>query len=115
MYSASPRSTHLAGFAASHSSGGGVAAAVVIGLFLLSMAIPVMLLIRPWPSDHGDGRDGDSGSEGGGGGSGGRGPRDPGPPLDEHLWWPEFERQFADYVTSTTRTYAGGSNALTGS
>ena len=24
--------------------------------------------------------------------------------LDDPVWWPEFERQFADYVTSTTRT-----------
>ena len=113
MHSASPHSTHLAGLAASHSSGGGVAAVVVICLFLLSIAIPVMLLLWPWQPDHGDESDGDSGSDGGWGGSGGRGPRDPGPPLDEPRWWPEFERQFADYVTSTTRTYAGGSSALT--
>lgn len=100
MYSAAPRSTHLAGLAASHSSGAGVAALVVIALFLLSMAIPVMLLVRPLRSD--DGGDGDSGSDGGWDGPGGRGPNDPGPTVDEPVLWPEFERQFADYVTSTT-------------
>jgi hypothetical protein len=68
------------------------------------MAIPVMLLLRPWQSHHGDGNDGDSGSDGGWGRSGGRYPNDPRPPLDEPVWWPEFERQFAAYVTSTTRT-----------
>lgn len=103
-------SGHLAGLTAVHSSGGGVAAAVVVAYCLLAFAVSVMLVVGRAGQDHTDGRDGDPGPEGGGGGGGG-GPDDPRPSLDdprpfldEPVWWPEFERQFADHVTSTIRT-----------
>src|ERR1700712_4813522 len=58
---------------------------IVVGLVVFVAVVAWMT--RPRGSD-------DSGSDGGGGG-GGRPPkpRPPGPP-----WWPEFERDFAEYV-----------------
>jgi hypothetical protein len=97
------QATHLAGVAAHHSPAGDIAAAVVVALFLLVFAITAILVVTPARHEHGDGRDGDSGPEGGGGGPGGKGPDQPRPSGGDPVWWPEFERQFADYVTSTIR------------
>jgi hypothetical protein len=37
-----------------------------------------------------------------GGGGGGRGPDAPRDPEGDPAWWPEFERQFADYANAPT-------------
>ncbi len=63
-------------------------------------------VIQPRPDDESDGGDGPGGGGGDGRGGGGPGPgglgSDPHPdPLgSEPAWWPEFERQLADYTSS---------------
>ena len=58
-------------------------------------------VIQPRPDDESDGGDGP-------GGGGGPGPGGVEPNLDPHgsepAWWPEFERQFADYTSSARAT-----------
>ena len=82
-----------AGRAAAHvgpaGSGGTIAFVVVTALVGLALIFLIVFWVGPQ-----DGADGDNGGGGrGGGGGGGRGPKpDPGP-----SWWPEFERQFAEY------------------
>jgi hypothetical protein len=72
----------------SQAAGGGDAwGFVIIGMGLLGMFL-VLLWLR-----HYDGPDDDD--NGGGGGRGGPPPDEP-PPGPS--WWPEFEREFADYV-----------------
>jgi hypothetical protein len=61
---------------------------VLIGL-VLSVAA------RPRPAGPGTDEDADPGS---GGGGGPRLPGGPSQPGGDPTWWPEFERQFADYV-----------------
>jgi hypothetical protein len=54
-------------------------------------------VIQPRPDDESEGGDG----PGGGGGSGPDGVEpNPNPHGSEPAWWPEFERQFADYTSS---------------
>jgi hypothetical protein len=72
----------------------------------------ILETVRPDPED--DGGDHDDG-EGGGGGGGRRGPRrpEPRPSLpDDPEWWPQFERDFAEYLNTrrdTTRLLRTGS------
>jgi hypothetical protein len=54
-------------------------------------------VIQPRPDDESEGGDGPGG--GGGSGPGGVEPN-PDPHGCEPAWWPEFERQFADYTSS---------------
>jgi hypothetical protein len=96
--------THAAGFTAFHPPGGGVVAAMLVAFCLLAFAVTVMLIVTAGRYERGDGRDGDPGPEGGGGGPGGGGPDHPRPSGEDPVWWPEFERQFADYVTATYRS-----------
>ncbi len=50
----------------------------------------------------------DAGSEDSGGGGGCSRRRPPGtPPQGGPVWWPEFERQFAEYVAEADRGNAG--------
>jgi hypothetical protein len=63
----------------------------------------IHFIIDPLPDAEAD--DG-SGPGGGGGGPGpGGAESDPrlGPPGSEPAWWPEFERQFADYTSAGAR------------
>jgi hypothetical protein len=77
----------------------GWAAYAAIAAFLIAYMGAVIWFciwsLRRWrPGD-------DDADEGGGGGSGRRGDPPPpvGPPDCDPEWWPEFERQFAAYVT----------------
>ena len=91
---------NVAGFAAHGASTSGVVpVALMVGLCLLGVVVTLIMLFGQPPTERQDGADGDSGP--GGGGPGG-----PSPEGGEPVWWPEFERQFADYVTSTTRAPA---------
>lgn len=107
MHSVYLHSAHVAGFAASRPSSGDVVAAALVGAtYLLAFALTVIVAVAAARHDHIDESEGDSGSDGGGGGGGegGRGgPNRPGPLPDDPVWWPEFERQFADYVTAPIR------------
>jgi hypothetical protein len=79
-------------------------AAVAIAACLVAFAVSVMWTVRSVSRGYTNGIDGDSGSEGGGGGPGrGGGPDRPLTDVDYPVWWPQFEREFADYVTSATR------------
>jgi hypothetical protein len=102
MQPAHLHSAHLAAAVGSRSSGGGVVAVVAIAC-LVAFVFSLMWTARPVNHGDNDGLDGESGSEGGGGPGGGGGPDRPSPDLDDPVWWPEFEREFADYVASTTR------------
>ncbi len=63
---------------------------------IVAIAMPLIALALLWLR-RGEGPD-DS-DDGGGGGGGGRGPSAPRrPPPAGPVWWPEFERQFADHV-----------------
>jgi hypothetical protein len=95
---------HVAGFAAHGASTDGVVpVALMVGLCLIGVLLALMVVLTRPPTDRQDGADGDSGPGGGGRGPG-RGGRDGPPPAGgDPVWWPEFERQFADYVTSTIR------------
>src|ERR671935_3193292 len=65
---------------------------VLVALLLLWPALSVWFLRR---HDDPDDSDGDGGSGG----------PPPGPPKpDGPAWWPEFERQFAAYVSAIART-----------
>jgi hypothetical protein len=81
-----------------------VAVTLMVGLGLLAVLVTLIIVFTEPPTDRSDGGDGDSGPGGGGGGPGGRGPDGPESPGGDPVWWPEFERQFADYVTSSSRT-----------
>lgn len=83
----------LSAFAQPHQSAadGVWATAMLIGLFLLWLALGVWSQWR-----NGRGRD-DSGGDDGSGGP----PRPEPPPAPEGpAWWPEFEREFAAYVVA---------------
>jgi hypothetical protein len=97
-------SAHVAGLAAHGASTGGVVtAALMVGLCLLGVLLALTVVLTRPPTDRQDGAEGDSGPGGGGRGPG-RGGRDGPPPAGgDPICWPEFERQFADYVTSTMR------------
>jgi hypothetical protein len=98
---------HIAGFGAHGAmSGGAVAPAVMLGLCLLGLLIVMTVMLIQLPTDRRDGTDGDWGSGGGGPGPKGGGPGGPHPTGDDPEWWPEFERQFAEYVRSTIRAQA---------
>jgi hypothetical protein len=95
---------HVADFAAHGASTGGVVpVAVMVGLCLLGVLVALMVVLTRPPTDRQDGADGDSGPGGGGRGPGGGPPGGPSPEGGDPVCWPEFERQFADYVASTTR------------
>ena len=68
---------------------------VVIDAFVLGVGLIVRLVLGP------DGDDDDSGSDGGGPGR--RRPSPRRPPSSSPDWWPEFEREFADYVAANSR------------
>jgi hypothetical protein len=74
----------------------GVLAAMIV-LELWGM----LILRRIFKGDDGD----DPGSDGDGPGWRRRGPRKP--PPDEPVCWPEFERQFADYVAAMSARASG--------
>ena len=99
-YTYSYHLTSLGAHGASLTGPVAVAVAVMVGLCVLITWI--MVFTEP-PTDRRDGRDGDSGPGGGGRGPGGGRPDGPHPAGGDPVWWPEFERQFADYVTSTIR------------
>jgi hypothetical protein len=94
-------SLHLAG-SAPHGLGsaGAVAAAVSMVFCVLALVVALALALTHSPPERHDGEDGDFGPGGGGRGPGNGGPDGPQPAGGDPLWWPEFERQFADYVTS---------------
>jgi hypothetical protein len=96
---------HLAG---SDVHGGAMVIALVI--WLAVFAAVLLILLRP-PRDHRDGADGDSGPGGRGRGPGGGGPDPPQPTGDDPAWWPEFERELAEYV-STRHAPTGSRRAL---
>ena len=99
-------SSHLAGFAGSRSPGGGAAVAIAIASCVLAFAVLVALVVTAARQQRTDWGDGDSGPEDGGGGPGGGRPGGPRPSGDDPVWWPEFERQFAEYMTSDIRRQA---------
>jgi hypothetical protein len=104
MRATSVHSAHLAGFGAHGASiGDAVAIALIVGLCLLGVLVTLILTFTEPSPDRRSGADGDSGPGGGGRGPGGGGPDGPQPMGDAPVWWSEFERQFADYVTSTIR------------
>jgi hypothetical protein len=78
-----------------------VAIALVVGLCLVGVLITLIVMSIQPPTDRRDGPDGDSGSGGGGHGPRGGGPEGPEPAGHDPEWWPDFERQFAEYVTAT--------------
>jgi hypothetical protein len=80
---------------AHQSAGHDVWATVIVVVSLLAM--PVFSVWFLWR--HDDGPD-DSDGGGGGGPGGGGPPPDPPTPPDGPAWWPEFEREFADYVAN---------------
>jgi hypothetical protein len=84
----------LTAVAQAHSGGLNFWATLIVVMSLLAMpALSVWFLWR--------GEDGPDDSDGGGGGPGGGGPPpDPPPQPDGPVWWPEFERQFAEYVAT---------------
>jgi hypothetical protein len=104
MLSAYVHSAQMAGAGAHRASlGDAVAIAILVGLGLFGVLFTVIVtLIRP-PSDHRDGADGDSGPGGGGRGPRREGPDGPQPSGGDPEWWPEFERQFDEYVAVSTR------------
>jgi hypothetical protein len=76
------------------SDGSGPVVTALIVTVVLALAVFVALMAwwaRPGGSDE-------SGGGGSGGGGGGGHPPAPRPP--EPSWWPEFENDFAEYVTS---------------
>jgi hypothetical protein len=97
--------SHIAGLGVHGvARGGPVAVAAMIGLCLLGVLIVLIVMVGQPPTDRRHGNGGDSGSGGGGRGPRGEGPDGPPPTGHDPEWWPEFERQFAEYVTSTIRT-----------
>jgi hypothetical protein len=68
-----------------------------IGLGVLLIVWLGLVLVRDWPP--GQGGDDDHGSGPGGGGPGRPGPDSGGPPGGVDAWWPDFEREFAAYVS----------------
>jgi hypothetical protein len=101
MHGAYVTALHLAG-SAPHGGGsaGGAAIAVTIVSCLFAFVV-VLALALTRPPGRRDGEEGDSGPGGGGGGPGDKRPEGPDPAGGDPTWWPEFERQFADHVTST--------------
>ncbi|MBV8348238.1 MAG: hypothetical protein JOZ49_12085 [Mycolicibacterium sp.] len=76
----------------------GIVAVLIIPIGIVVLA--VLLARRPGPRDDGDG---DSGwGRGGPGGPPWPGDYPPSPHGDP-VWWPEFERQFAEYVGAPAR------------
>jgi hypothetical protein len=66
----------------------------VVGLaFVALMVVLITVAARRRPPDHND-----RGEDGGGDGGGGRPPEGPDLTGGGPSWWPEFEREFADYV-----------------
>jgi hypothetical protein len=90
-----PTYVHAAHIAGAHTAttSGAVAIAVMIGLAALIALI--VIIIEP-PNDRRDGDD--SGPGGGGSGPHDGGPDTPHPAGHDPEWWPEFDRQFAEYV-----------------
>lgn len=78
--------------AAPHAGAGHVwQAFATVGVIFLLVWV-VVLVTRP--PRHG----GDDDDEGRGGGGGPRGPDRPPSPSGDPAWWPDFERQFAEYA-----------------
>jgi hypothetical protein len=99
--------THIAGVGAHGTTIGGFAAtAVMVGLCLIGVLVVVIVVLIERRSDRRDGTDGEWGSGGGGRGPHGGKPDGPQPTGDAPEWWPEFERQFAEHVTSTIQTHS---------
>ena len=69
---------------------------IVVVAFVLGVALIVRLVLNSG-GDDGD----DPGSDGGGPGR--RRPAPGRPPSAPPAWWPEFEREFADYVAANSR------------
>ncbi len=92
--------THVAGSAAHGASAGVAPVALKVGLCLLGVLFTLIVMFGQPPTDRRDGADGESGPGGGGHGPGRGGPGGPSPEGGDPVWWPEFERQFADYVAS---------------
>ena len=82
--------------ALAHQSTGPAVWANVIAVVTL-LAMPAFSVWFLWRHED-DGPD-DSGPDGGGPGGGGGPPPDP-PPTPDPAWWPEFEREFAEYVAN---------------
>ena len=78
---------------------GGVAVVLMLGVCLGGLVVTLIALFTEPAPDRRDSGEGDSGP-GGGGGPGRGGPDHPGPGGGDPAWWPEFERQFAEYITS---------------
>jgi hypothetical protein len=96
-------SAYHAGVAAhGGSTPGAVAVGLMLAVCLAGLVIAVIALFSEPPPDRRDGGEGDSGP-GGGGGPGGGAPDGPLGGTDPD-WWPEFERQFAEYITLDLRT-----------
>jgi hypothetical protein len=72
-----------------------------IGLGVLLMLWLGLALVRAWRSP-GRGSDDEHGSGPGGGGPGRPGPDGGDPPGGAEAWWPDFEREFAAYVSERT-------------
>ena len=75
------------------------------GLIVLGIGLGVLLtlwrgraLVRAWRPPGREGDD-DHGTGPGGGGSGRPGPHGGKPPGGAETWWPDFEREFAAYVS----------------
>jgi hypothetical protein len=73
-----------------------LALVLVTGTAWLFWLVSCFVILRR-PGDESDGGDGPAG--GGGSGPGGVEPNSD-PHGSEPAWWPEFERQFADYTSS---------------
>jgi len=97
-------SAHVAGFAAHGASTGGVVpVALTVGLCLLGVLLALRVVVTRPPTDRQDRPEGDSGPGGGGRGPGCGGPGGPPPDHGDPVWWSEFEREFADHVSFSTR------------
>jgi hypothetical protein len=82
---------------------GNHASAWVIGGSIVGIVLTFVVLVAvvAWLAGPG-GSDGLEGGDGGSGGGGGGGPPPEPPPGPS--WWPDFEREFADYVARRARS-----------
>jgi len=81
----------------------------------IGLAIPTVVLLWMWLRNELSKRRGSDDSDGSdeGGGGGGRRPP-PGPPPVGPVSWPEFEREFADYVRTCSSVSTGADTRVAG-
>jgi hypothetical protein len=106
MTALGPAALALAVGQTDHASWLGFVVAAVPVCACLGLGVWLIVATGREDSDEDGGDNGDG--EGGGGGGGRRGPRhpEPGPSLpdDDPEWWPQFERDFADYLQARRDT-----------